>query len=148
MLYSRRPIHHNFTVVKCDLDENSPEVQVIIANRINFDSVSTKASSFCVSNRIFLLQENYAVMKNVMKTFNKITMNDVMRIDQKLKDYHLSKKKVLVRDRINELLDEGSAFLEFSQLAGYRLYPGEDNLPAGGIITGVGKISGFNILLF
>ena len=47
---------------------------------------------------------------------------------------HTSKGKLLVRERINTLLDTGSPFLEFSQMAGYKLYKEEVN--AGGIITG------------
>ena len=39
------------------------------------------------------------------------------------------------------ILDRGSAFLELSQLAGYNLYEKEE-VPAGGIITGLGHISG------
>lgn len=46
-----------------------------------------------------------------------------------------------MRERINMLLDQGTPFLEFSQLAGYNLYPKEE-VPAGGIITGIGKVSG------
>ncbi|KAL9648132.1 hypothetical protein ABK040_007497 [Willaertia magna] len=59
--------------------------------------------------------------------------------DEKYRKQHISRNKLLVRDRINKLLDDGSPFLEFSQLAGYKLY-GKDDVPAGGIITGVGKI--------
>ncbi|KAL5263481.1 hypothetical protein ACHWQZ_G008754 [Mnemiopsis leidyi] len=53
---------------------------------------------------------------------------------------HTGKGKLLVRQRINTLLDTGSPFLEFSQMAGYKLYKEEVN--AGGIITGIGRISG------
>ena len=38
--------------------------------------------------------------------------------------------------------DSRSPFLELSQLAGYQLYKGEE-VPAGGIITGIGRISGY-----
>ena len=48
---------------------------------------------------------------------------------------HTGKGKLLVRQRINTLLDTGSPFLEFSQMAGYKLYKEEVN--AGGIITGL-----------
>jgi 3-methylcrotonyl-CoA carboxylase beta subunit len=48
--------------------------------------------------------------------------------------------KLLARQRIDLLLDRGSPFLEFSALAGYELY--EDDVPAGGIITGIGLIHG------
>lgn len=56
------------------------------------------------------------------------------------KDKHLARKKLLPRHRIDKLLDPGSPFLEFSQLAGYKLY--KEDIPAGGIITGVGKVEG------
>ncbi|KAJ7558071.1 hypothetical protein O6H91_04G023800 [Diphasiastrum complanatum] len=49
-----------------------------------------------------------------------------------------SRKKFLPRERINHLLDQGSSFLELSQLAGEDLY--EEPTPSGGIITGIGMI--------
>jgi len=54
---------------------------------------------------------------------------------------HTSRGKLVARDRIQRLLDPGSSFLEFSQLAAYKLY-GEEEVPAGGIITGIGKVRG------
>jgi len=48
--------------------------------------------------------------------------------------------KLLARERIEGLLDPGSIFLEFSQLAGWKLY--EDEVPCGGIVTGIGQIHG------
>lgn len=49
--------------------------------------------------------------------------------------------KMLVRERIQELIDGRSFFLELSQMAGYQLY-GKEEVPAGGIITGVGLVGG------
>ena len=46
---------------------------------------------------------------------------------------------VVCRERIDLLLDPGSPFLELSQLAGYALY-GKEEVPAGGIVTGVGRV--------
>ncbi|KAN0064729.1 hypothetical protein ACQY0O_001784 [Thecaphora frezii] len=60
---------------------------------------------------------------------------------QKARDRHVSRGKMLARDRVGALLDSGSPFLELSPLAGYGMY-GEDAVPAGGIITGVGTVSG------
>jgi len=40
------------------------------------------------------------------------------------------------------LISGRSAFLELSQLAAYKLY-GEEEVPAGGIITGIGRVSGY-----
>lgn len=57
---------------------------------------------------------------------------------------HVERNKLLPRDRVDRLLDPGSPFLEFSQLAGYQLY--EDDVPAGGIITGIGRVSGYDNL--
>ena len=54
---------------------------------------------------------------------------------------HLGREKLLPRDRVDRLLDPGSPFLELSQLAGYNLY-GNDEVPAGGVITGIGRVSG------
>lgn len=54
-------------------------------------------------------------------------------------DRHRSRDKLLPRERIDLLLDSGSPFLELSQLAAYDMY-GDDQVPAAGIITGIGKI--------
>jgi len=51
---------------------------------------------------------------------------------------HLGRGKLLPRERVRALLDPGSPFLEFSQLAACGMYDGE--VPAAGIITGIGRI--------
>ena len=53
---------------------------------------------------------------------------------------HLDRGKLLPRDRIRTLLDAASPFLEFSQLAAQGMYGAE--VPAAGIITGIGRVSG------
>ncbi len=53
---------------------------------------------------------------------------------------HLARGKLLPRDRVRTLLDPGSPFLELSQLAAHGMYGGE--VPAAGIITGIGRIIG------
>lgn len=53
---------------------------------------------------------------------------------------HQARSKLLPRERINQLLDPGSPFLELSALAGWQVY--DDPVPAAGIITGIGLISG------
>jgi 3-methylcrotonyl-CoA carboxylase beta subunit len=65
---------------------------------------------------------------------------------QKARDKHIQRGKMLVRDRITALIDTGTPFLELSQMAGYDMYPGED-VPAGGIITGVGTVSGVQCMI-
>ena len=56
------------------------------------------------------------------------------------RDRHVARGKLLPRDRVAALIDPGSPFLEFSQLAAFNLYGGE--VPAAGIVTGVGRVSG------
>ncbi|HBT69914.1 MAG TPA: methylcrotonoyl-CoA carboxylase, partial [Agrobacterium sp.] len=58
----------------------------------------------------------------------------------KARERHLSRGKLLARDRIEALLDPGSPFLEFSQFAAYEVY--DEPVPAAGIVTGVGRVSG------
>ena len=53
---------------------------------------------------------------------------------------HVERGKLLPRDRVDGLLDPGTAFVELSGLAAHDMYDGE--APAAGIITGVGQVSG------
>lgn len=48
--------------------------------------------------------------------------------------------------RITALIDTGTPFLELSALAGHEVYPGEE-VPAGGIITGVGVVQGVSCMI-
>ncbi|MGB7099546.1 MAG: carboxyl transferase domain-containing protein, partial [Xanthobacteraceae bacterium] len=56
------------------------------------------------------------------------------------RERHLSRGKLLPRDRVMTLIDAGSPFLELSPLAANGMY--EDAIHAAGIITGVGSIAG------
>ncbi|HEY7689937.1 MAG TPA: carboxyl transferase domain-containing protein, partial [Dongiaceae bacterium] len=53
---------------------------------------------------------------------------------------HTARGKLLPRARVEALLDPGAPFLEFSQLAAHQVY--KDNIPAAGLITGIGRVSG------
>jgi len=59
---------------------------------------------------------------------------------EKYQERHVSRGKLLVRDRIDALVDPGSPFLEFSQLAAYGVY-GEE-VAAAGVVTGIGRVAG------
>ena len=48
---------------------------------------------------------------------------------------------MLARERIDNLVDPGTPFLELSPLAGYELYDGHE-IPSGGVVTGIGRIEG------
>ena len=58
---------------------------------------------------------------------------------------HVSRDKLLPRERIRQLLDVGSPFLEFSQLAAFGMYSGD--VAAAGIITGIGRVAGRECLI-
>jgi acetyl-CoA carboxylase carboxyltransferase component len=58
---------------------------------------------------------------------------------------HREQGKLPVRDRIGRLLDPGSPFLELSPLAAWDLYDNE--APAAGIVTGIGRVSGREVLI-
>src|SRR5690348_10146928 len=60
--------------------------------------------------------------------------------DEPSRQRHLSRGKLLARDRIRLLLDPGSPFLELSAFAAYEMYDGA--VPAAGIVTGIGRIAG------
>ena len=61
------------------------------------------------------------------------------------RERHLEQKKMLVRDRVDALLDTGSAFLELSPLAAHGMYDGE--APAAGLVTGIGRVSGREVMI-
>jgi 3-methylcrotonyl-CoA carboxylase beta subunit len=76
----------------------------------------------------------------------KATLNERLAVirqggGEKAVNKHLARNKLLARDRIDRLVDPGSPFLELSPLAAYELY-GKDNVPAAGVITGIGRIQG------
>ena len=60
--------------------------------------------------------------------------------NEKSRERHVSRGKLLPRDRVERLLDPGSPFLEIGQLAACDLYEGE--VPGAGMIAGIGRVSG------
>lgn len=58
---------------------------------------------------------------------------------------HREQGKLFVRDRIDRLLDPGSAFLETAPLAAWDLY--DDETPCAGIVTGIGRVSGMECMI-
>jgi len=58
---------------------------------------------------------------------------------------HRAQGKLPARERIDKLLDSGSSFLELSPLAAWDVY--ENEAPAAGIVTGIGRVSGREVLI-
>jgi acetyl-CoA carboxylase carboxyltransferase component len=64
---------------------------------------------------------------------------------EKARERHKERGKMPVRDRIDSLLDPDTAFLELSSLAAFEMYDGE--VPSAGIVTGVGRVSGKEVVI-
>ncbi len=61
------------------------------------------------------------------------------------RERHVSRGKLLVRDRIDALLDKHSDFLEIGQLAAWEVY--DDFVPCAGAVAGIGKVSGVDCMI-
>ena len=64
---------------------------------------------------------------------------------EKHRERHVSRGKLLPRERVERLLDPGSPFLEIGQLAACDMYEGE--VPGAGIIAGIGRVSGRQVMI-
>ncbi len=83
-------------------------------------------------------KKNTVAMKSVLNDWQE-KLNIIMHGgSDNARKKHVARGKLLARDRIALLLDADSPFLEFSQFAGYQVY--DDDIPAAGIITGIGRI--------
>ena len=58
---------------------------------------------------------------------------------------HTARGKLLVRDRIDALLDPGSAFLEIAPLAAHGMYG--DSIASAGVVAGIGRVSGVECVI-
>lgn len=72
-------------------------------------------------------------------------LTDKMRViaeggGKERQDKHIGRGKLLPRERVRQLLDVGSPFLELSQFAAYNMY--DNQVPSAGIITGIGRVNG------
>ncbi|MCB1638964.1 MAG: methylcrotonoyl-CoA carboxylase, partial [Thiothrix sp.] len=85
-------------------------------------------------------QANTARMQTLVDDLCARTARIAQGGSEKARQKHLARGRLLVRERIQALLDRGTPFLELSQFAAYNMYGGE--VPAAGIITGIGRVSG------
>jgi 3-methylcrotonyl-CoA carboxylase beta subunit len=97
-----------------------------------------------IATQINPQDDTYKSNQALMEQQIEILTEKLARIQQggseSARQRHLEQGKLLVRDRIDALLDPSSPFLELSPLAGDQLY--EEDVPAGGLITGIGQIAG------
>ncbi|MBT7292419.1 MAG: methylcrotonoyl-CoA carboxylase, partial [Rhodospirillaceae bacterium] len=89
--------------------------------------------------------ENAGVMQSLVDGLNS-TLGDIHQGGgDKSRARHIERGKLLPRERIQALIDPGTDLLEFSALAAHGLYGGD--VPAAGIITGIGRVSGRDCMI-
>lgn len=64
---------------------------------------------------------------------------------EKAAQRHLSRGKMLPRQRVDALLDPGSPFLEIGQLAAWKVY--KEEIPAAGVVAGIGQVCGVECMV-
>jgi acetyl-CoA carboxylase carboxyltransferase component len=82
---------------------------------------------------------NYAPMESALARLRSELKRSTQGGGEKYVKRHLERGKLLPRDRVEMLLDEGSYFLEIAPLAGYGM---ENEFPGAGVIGGVGLVCG------
>ncbi len=99
-------------------------------------SVNTHSPEFLANQKAM-----QALVDDVQAKVGQISLGG----SEKAREKHISRGKLLPRDRVRQLLDVGSPFLEFSQFAAWDMY--DNKVPSGGIITGIGRVSGQECLI-
>ncbi|CAK1553056.1 unnamed protein product [Leptosia nina] len=90
-------------------------------------------------------QENKARMDELVQELRQKTDAAVKGGPDEAIKRHTARGKLLVRDRINRLVDEGSDVLELSTLAADDMYKGQ--VPSAGIVTAIGKVHGRDCII-
>ena len=83
---------------------------------------------------------NTAAMTVVVEDLRSLSAKIAQGGSPAAREKHTARGKLLPRDRVAGLIDPGSPFLEFSALAAHKVY--HDDVPAAGLITGIGRING------
>lgn len=86
-------------------------------------------------------EHNQQLVQELRKILGKVREGGGEKYQQR----HHEQGKLFVRDRIDKLIDEGSAFLEVAALAAYDIYG--DWTPSAGIVTGIGRVSGVECMI-
>ncbi|GAB4392519.1 MAG: carboxyl transferase domain-containing protein [Gammaproteobacteria bacterium] len=84
-------------------------------------------------------KRNQTAMEGLVKELRQLAEVIALGGNEQARQRHLQHGKLLPRERIQRLLDAGSAFLELSQFAAYGVY--DEPVPAAGLICGIGRVS-------
>jgi 3-methylcrotonyl-CoA carboxylase beta subunit len=102
------------------------------------EAVSVIASAISTRSEIF--RANAESMQALVDDLQEKVQRVKQGGGEKARERHAGRGKLLPRERVRRLLDPGSPFLEIAQLAAYGMY--DDEVPAAGLITGIGRVSG------
>ncbi|MFT5504255.1 MAG: 3-methylcrotonyl-CoA carboxylase beta subunit [Gammaproteobacteria bacterium] len=91
-------------------------------------------------------QANAKTMKDLVDDLQSCASEISLGGSERSRQRHLDRGKLLPRDRIDRLIDAGSPFLEIGQFVAYGMY-GDDNVASGGIVCGIGRISGLECMI-
>ncbi len=89
--------------------------------------------------------DNRSAMMRQIETVERAAARAIEGGGESARERHVSRGKMLPRERVQSLLDPGSPFLEIGLFAANGLYNGE--VPAAGIIAGVGRVSGQEVMV-
>ncbi|WP_374354133.1 carboxyl transferase domain-containing protein [Chitinimonas sp.] len=90
-------------------------------------------------------QNNAAAMQTLVDELRQKAAAVEQGGGQVARDRHTARGKLLPRDRVAQLLDIGSPFLEIGQLAAHGQY--DDQVPSAGLIAGIGRVSGVECMI-
>jgi 3-methylcrotonyl-CoA carboxylase beta subunit len=94
-------------------------------------NASTKSEAF---------RKNAAALQSAMALVREATAIAIAGGGDKARERHVSRGKILPRERVARLLDPGSPFLEVGLFAAHGMYDGD--APSAGLITGIGRVEG------
>jgi 3-methylcrotonyl-CoA carboxylase beta subunit len=103
-------------------------------------TLNSKINTHCAS-----FQNNQARMLEQVTALRALHQRIAQGGTEQARQRHLKHGKLLPRERIQQLLDPGSPFLECSPLAAHNVY--EEAIPAAGLITGIGRIAGLECMI-
>lgn len=87
---------------------------------------------------------NQKVMDDIVANYRSTLSKAMKGGGDKAISKHKSRGKLLARERIDNLVDPGTPFLELSSLAGHQMY---GDVPSGGVVTGIGRVNGTNCVI-
>lgn len=90
-------------------------------------------------------KSNQTAMQNLVEDLKNVSHKIALGGGEKAREKHLARGKLLPRQRIDQLIDAGTTFLEIGQFAAHNVYP--DEVPAAGMVAGIGQVQGISCMI-